>query len=442
MKFSYPTIFFQKLNFFALLLFVFWLPLKADYFPTIISFWIFTWLLEGNIKLKFSNFPYFSQPYAVFLFYFLLIIIGLYASIDFKDGLFHIQQKLSIAFFPIILMGSNTLIKKHYKTILLVFVLANFIASIYCLFDTFFSNLIIENGNWYIKYWSWPKFKPYSFWQLINNRMNVFAYAYLSKFMHPAYFSMYILLSIIILVDFFRKKSFKKTAHKILSVFLIAFFILMIYFLQSKAGLIAFVVSTFFIFFHEVLRKRKKRFFVIGILVLTLGSIFIISSTGMQKVSNQFVQLIKNPQTNGLEEKDTRFQTMFAATEVIEENFWFGVTPSNVTHELLKKYEIDGFKNAQKKKLNAHNQYLETFAGMGFFGFLSLMYILIYGFVFAFKKRHYLLFFILLTLSINFLFESMLNRMAGILFMMFFYSLFVFMKNPSSVNKNKEQIKQ
>ena len=52
----------------------------------------------------------------------------------------------------------------------------------------------------------------------------------------------------------------------------------------------------------------------------------------------------------------------------------------------------------------------------------------IYGFVIAYKKRQYLLFFLLLILSINFLFESMLNRMAGVLFMMFFYSLFVFMK--------------
>ncbi len=93
-------------------------------------------------------------------------------------------------------------------------------------------------------------------------------------------------------------------------------------------------------------------------------------------------------------------------------------------------------KDAELEKLNSHNQYLETCAGLGIFGFVSLLYILIYGFIITYKKRHYLLFFLLVILSINFMFESMLNRMSGVLFMIFFYSLFVFM-NKQPVRKKQ-----
>lgn len=155
----------------------------------------------------------------------------------------------------------------------------------------------------------------------------------------------------------------------------------------------------------------------------------------MQVVSNQLIELIKSPQDDDLQKIDTRFQTNFTAFEIIKENFWFGTSPANLTSELEKKYTEYGFIKAEKEHLNAHNQYLETFAGLGILGFLSLLYILSYGFVYAYKNKHYLLFFLLLILAINFMFESMLNRMAGVLFMMFFYSLFVFMK-PT---KNKLQ---
>ncbi|MEN8120227.1 MAG: O-antigen ligase family protein [Bacteroidota bacterium] len=417
----------NKLNFFALLLFIFWLPLNSNYLPIIISFWIFTWILEGNIKEKFFSFSY-RKLYVGFLIYFFLTIISLFYTIDFNDGLFDIQEKLSIAFFPIILAGSNEIVKKHYKTILLVFVLANLIASIYCLSDAFFSNLIIENGTWYIKYWHWYGTEKYSFWQQINMRISNFSGSLLSSLMHPSYFSMYILFSIVILFDFYRSRIVKTIGWKIIVFFIIIFFIIMIYFLQSRAGLIAFLITAIFIILYEMLNKRKKRLLFIGIIIITLGSTFLFTSTRMQKVAKQALSLVKHPEQESLQEKDARFHTWFAATEVIKENFWFGTAPANLYKELGKKYEQHNLKKANDAQLNAHNQYLETFAGLGIFGFLSLIFILVYGFYFAYKKKHYLLFFLLVILSINFMFESMLNRMAGVLFMMFFYSLFVFMK--------------
>ena len=218
----YPTRTFQKLNYFALLLFVFWLPLKVNYLPLIISLWIFTWLLEGNLKEKFKSFKY-DQIYFAFTVYFLLGISALLYTQNIDAGLFHIQKQLSIVFFPIIIAGSNKIVKKNYKHLLLVFVLANLIAAVYVLANAFFSNLIIENGNWYIKYWQWDMHKDIPFWQLVNMRYNSFSGLYFSLFMHPSYFSMYILFSLIILIDFLRKKQIKKVIYKIITIITIIF---------------------------------------------------------------------------------------------------------------------------------------------------------------------------------------------------------------------------
>jgi O-antigen ligase len=126
--------------------------------------------------------------------------------------------------------------------------------------------------------------------------------------------------------------------------------------------------------------------------------------------------------------------------QVIKENFWFGTSPANLTDELIKKYKELGFEKAALDNLNSHNQYLETFAGLGIFGFLTLLFIMVYSFVLSIKKRNYLLFFFIIIVSINFIFESMLNRMAGILFMMFFISLLIFADIKEFSAKRKEQL--
>jgi len=83
---------------------------------------------------------------------------------------------------------------------------------------------------------------------------------------------------------------------------------------------------------------------------------------------------------------------------------------------------------AYKQRLNVHNQFLETFVGQGILGDIILLLLLIYPFIQSLKKQNYLFALFLLLIGINFLFESMLNRQAGVLFFAFFYSYFIFVE--------------
>lgn len=431
---------FQNINFYLFLLFVFALPFKDNFLPTILTVWIFSWLLEGNLKQKFIGFDYRNKYYIALAIYFLLTVIAFFKANNSATGWYSIQEKLSIAFFPIIIAGSNNLIKKNYNKILLTFTLATLTVSLYLIVHAFFTNLHIENGNWHLTISPYSILeKKYTFFQLINMRQNIFSGGWLSKILlHPSYLSMFCLFTLIIIVDFFRKKKIQKKWQIVTGSISILFLLMMIYLLQSRAGLLALLISIIGVFLLELLRKKQKRYFFVGLIIFTLVTIAILSSTRMQKVLKQTIGILDKKESN-FTKLDARFQTNFAAFQIIKENFWTGVGPANMYDELKKQYKKYGFDKAAEERLNAHNQYLETFAGLGIFGFLSLLGIIAGGFYYAYKHKHYLLFFLMLILSINFLFESMLNRVQGILFMMLFYSLFIFLEPTTSKPETSNQ---
>ncbi len=430
---------FQNINFYLFFLLVFALPFKDNFLPTILTAWIFSWLFEGNLKQKFTGFDYKNKYYIPLAAYFILTVAAFFMAKNSSTGWYHIQEKLSMAFFPIIISGSNSLIKKNYSKILLTFILATLSVSLYLITYAFFTNLHIENGTWHLTVSPYSSLeKKYTFFQLINIRQNIFSGGWLSRILHPSYLSMFNLFSLLIIVDFFRKKLIHKKWQKIIGSIAILFLLMMIYLLQSRAGFLALAASIIAVFLLEILRKKQKRYFFAGLILLALSTTAILSSTRMQTVLKQTIGILDKKESN-LAKLDARFQTNFAAFQIIKENLWTGVGPANMYDELKKQYKKYGFDEAAEERLNAHNQYLETFAGLGILGFLSLLGIIAGGFYYAYKNKHYLLFFLILILSINFLFESMLNRIQGILFMMLFYSLFIFMqptnRQPDSNNQ-------
>jgi O-antigen ligase len=425
-----------KLNYFFTLLFIFALSFKDSYIPTILVLWIGTWVFEGNLKKKFLSFPYSNKLFLALLFYFVLTVISIFRSKDIAYGWFHVQEKLSMIFFPIIIAGLNKKIRKNYKTLLFTFALGSFTAAIFILLYAFYSNLIIENGTWYIKYWVWQESINQSVWQLINLRVSTFSYSRLSILMHPAYFAMFLVFSIIILIYLYKQKFFTKRIYKIILLVAILFMVLMIYLLQSSAGLLVLGVLALISALYEIKKGYRKRFIFIAVFILAIGLTAILFSKAFQTRLSLLNKNIINQSKVSTLKDGNRPAIWYSSFQIIKENFWFGVGPANIYNKLIEKYKAYGFNEAAKERLNAHNQYLESFTGLGIFGFLALMYIIIGGFVYAYKHKHYLLFFLLLILSINFLFESMLSRINGILFMMLFYSMFVFMKLEDEHQQN------
>ena len=113
---------------------------------------------------------------------------------------------------------------------------------------------------------------------------------------------------------------------------------------------------------------------------------------------------------------------------LIKKNILFGVGTGDIKNELISKYDATEMLAAKSKNLNVHNQFLETFLGQGLIGIILLFALFLIPIIYKKSFSHYLLSFFLLIIGSQFFFESMLNRLLGVVFFSYFYSLLLFVK--------------
>ena len=129
-----------------------------------------------------------------------------------------------------------------------------------------------------------------------------------------------------------------------------------------------------------------------------------------------------NPSGHSITQRILYFQ---AGIAIIKEHFWFGVGTGDVARAFEDYYKNSQSLLDQKWRLRAHNQYITFILTFGIFGFLWIVFSLIYP-VFLEKKwgdYFFVIFFIIGFLSmIN---EDTLETHTGNSFFSFFYALFL-----------------
>ncbi|MGQ9847171.1 MAG: O-antigen ligase family protein, partial [Bacteroidales bacterium] len=123
---------------------------------------------------------------------------------------------------------------------------------------------------------------------------------------------------------------------------------------------------------------------------------------------------------------DARWLIWQAGLAVVKENPILGVGTGDVKDALIDEYAKRQMLGAIEKKLNAHNQFLETAVGQGIIGILVFLFVFLIPFIKALKEKNIVWMLFLLLISFNFLFESMLNTQMGVFFFAYFYSFFIF----------------
>jgi len=114
-----------------------------------------------------------------------------------------------------------------------------------------------------------------------------------------------------------------------------------------------------------------------------------------------------------------------AGIGIIKQNIWFGTGTGDVAKAFSKYYDETGSKLDKRWRLRAHNQYVTFFITFGIFGFLWIMFSLIYP---AFPEKKWKDYFFVMFFIIGFLSmfnEDTLETHIGISFFSFFYSIFL-----------------
>lgn len=403
----------QQIYWYSCLGIAFMLPVWGKLIPTIIVIFILNWLLSGDylktVPVLFSvksrrNTLLFSCIY-------LLYVIGLLYTTDFTYAWFDLEVKLSLLIFPLIFSTADVgfLDSKWLRLMMLVYIAG-------CILGSF---LLLGHG--------------YTLWE--QDIPGAFYYMKLSWYFHPSYFAMYVDFAMaFIVLELLKKFSSISPVTRIIYYLLLAYFFVFIFLLSSKMGLVCMVIIAVLTSAELVFRKRKMvpgLALIIMFLLIAWGGLHFFKGTSI-RVSRSSATLTGTV-ADTVKSKSTsdRVDIWKIAVQIIKSNPWIGVGTGDVKDQLIEQYKEKNIEHALEFRLNAHNQYLQTFVTLGLPGIAALLLMLILPMAAAFRRGYYLYFVFILLFSVNIFVESMLEEQAGVVWYAFF-NIILFTVNRES----------
>ena len=386
------------------------IPLKISTAILALSFFIGGHLLDYSLALflltaifysaKQKNFSFSPNKSLLLLIaFYVLHVIAVFYSDDKHRASFDLEVKASLIIFPLFFLFASKTAKDLKVILFKFFVIFSSVVSL---------TLIIRAFVLYLK---------------TNDSSQLF-YGHFSYFLHPSYYAMYLIFSIVLSFYLFSNNLCKIKFIPVLSALINLIALIMT---DSKGGYVSFLIVVSYLLVRYLYNKSKI-ITISSIILLIILSVITIKQNKrlsiMFDVVSNYKETINHPETYK-ESTGLRILSWNAASEAIKENIVFGVGTGDIKPELFKKYKKLNYTHNLKREMNVHNQFLETWLGQGLIGFILLLIVFIIPFISAVKQKDIVLQAFLILVFVNFLFESMLNIQAGTVFFGFFYSLLV-----------------
>ena len=388
------------------------LPLYRGLSTYLIGITAVFWLFKDNFGYRFIS-AFKNRYFLLFLCFYILHIFSYFLSIDKKVAGIDLETKLSLIVFPFLFFSGEALDMDVYKKIARAFVFGCLIAIVFCVvfaFKNSFNNPYAD-GKFNISIFYDTVNLPW--WKLILNSYSYFNYVVYSYFMHPSYFALYLTFAAFIVSSSSLWYSFESVRGKIFSKLIVAVLILNIFILQSRAGLIALFIYLIWIMIGSTLRKTQIIMALSGLILIFVLLLF----SGRFELISSKINVLSRHQ---IKESNIRVSIWQEAIDLIQKKPIFGYSIGDARETMVDVYKVKGIEEAMKEHLNVHNDFLEIGVKLGLVGLLILLLILVYPF-FAVSTRDSIYLFFFLIIGIHFLFESMLERFAGVSFFAFFY---------------------
>jgi O-antigen ligase len=392
-----------KINFISAAGIVFFLPVFGRLIPVMVMLMTLNWLVFGRPHAHLARL--FSEPVRLkmisFITIYLLYLAGMFYSRNKDFGWFDLEIKLSLFIFPLIFAGSVTpLFSAARLNLLLKIFLAGCVT-----------------GGIVLLIHAWVS-------QFFHGNPGSFFYTRLAWYFHSTYLAMYYNLASAISFFFYLNVEKEKPGRGRIFLAMGTFFIIMIFLLSSKAGILALAVIFTVILLMTWFLHQKRRLAVYlsiyGLSMLITGMVLTPSTWARFSAVRQAVTTQSDTTRIAPESNADRLAVWHVALNLIGRNFWCGVGTGDVKDELVKGYSLAGAVPAKEKKYNAHSQYLQTFVALGFPGFLALLFMFLLPGRYACKNRNYLYLIFLMIIVINAMTESILEVQAGVIFYAFF----------------------
>lgn len=401
-----------RFNFYLTLSLAFLLPIYPRAIPPAIGLLLLNWIAGGNFRQLFRKSKE-TSSFLLFLSLYLLYAIGMIWSENTSYGLKDLETKLSLLIFPLVYYSSEKLSAEKIRAILRTFIYGCVVAAILCL------------GNAVYEYFLTQYLKSQNIWAW-DYGINFFLKSRLSLWMHPSYRSMYFILALAVLYLFRKNRDFIPSRKKYFIFSALALFVLL---LNSKAGILSLILLGIYILAQLIFAEKRIKLAGAGIVVslLLVISLYLAAPEFAVRINSVFNSFSEKVDVKKSEESTaSRLALWHAASAVIGEHWTAGAGTGDVKDALMDEYRKEGMDFALQEKLNAHNQFLQTFAALGILGFASLCASILIPFYREWKKRNLLYVVFLLIMILNLLAESMFETQSGVVFYAFFNSLLLF----------------
>ncbi|MBR4267257.1 MAG: O-antigen ligase family protein [Bacteroidales bacterium] len=407
----------KRISLISLLLFLFLVPFNLTIAN--IGFLVFVLGIFVNKDLyKNLSLKTISNPVKYFIIisigYWLWSFVSLLWSDGFDRGLQLCGRYVMLMAFPLsFYLAKVGVIIRNTKILAWIFLAGVVVSSFFCLIISFNNSLIeTENG---IIFKADTYYRDLDILESISSGYNNFAYESLSHFIHPSYYSFYFLFSILFLIT--ELKSINGKKYKFLSIMGIIYSSFFIYLLQSRGNIIASIAVTLFFIVYYALINKKLNFLIIGFIFFISLTYFIIENSRLSWIIDNSITALKSDNKQEVTERlentvNSRFIIWHNAFQVIKENPILGVGIGDTDTELEKQYQ----KNNVAFEFGTHNQYIYAQLSMGVIGLLLLLAMLFTPLYFGIKNRYFPLIGFAIAVMVNLMFENMLTRNAGLMF--------------------------
>jgi O-antigen ligase len=387
---------FRKTSVLLTLLLAACLPLFQTAVPIIIGLLLIFSIGKWDWKSRFECVKQ-SPAIIALLGFYLFNVVGLIGTENIDKGLNHLEIKLSFLLLPWLIFANTDLTTKWRTLFKQTFVVSCFA---FCMY-------LVSRASFV----------------LINTSQNEFTYELFSHGFHPSYLALYLLIASRICYAEIQHSSSNQVLK---NLFFITVFVCCIVLLSSKINLFILGVSLLYFFISAIIRaKRKTNLLLIasafvGIIVLT-----VFYNPGIRERAERSIQVFSHAQTiekSDIESNAARILIWQSAWTLLKENP-MGLGVGDVNIELEKQYQKNGFTGIESKKLNAHNQFLQTGVALGFLGLIILLLVFITPFISLKKQQNGILFYFLIVCFVNAMVEGILETQKGVVFFGFFYCL-------------------
>lgn len=391
---------YRQLGYNLPLLIAFFLPFGINY-AIFIILWTLCFFAFDDVKVGLGRIFKNKWSYILLAFFF-IHAIGYFFSVNKAGALSAIEIKLSFLAFPLLIFATDYK-EIEVKKIVISFVSGCVLVSMIDLFRAFYLYLFED--------------------------FNAFFYTEFSYFMHPSYFAMYLVFSLFIIMLFYPKWVSHLSNLNFKIGFMTVVFLVSIFLCSSKMGLItAFLLLP--VTLGTMLFNKGYKKTIAGLIAALFAGIFIaykLFPTPFERIKTA-VRVTESTETidkTDAESTAVRILIWKESVKLIEQNLVFGTTAGDANDKLVEAYTREGLAGALRKKLNAHNQFLQTFIGTGIIGFVLLLVMTFGAALYGFMKKNYILVLFSLLCTLNFMVESMLQAQAGFIFFVFFFCFLV-----------------